>query len=282
LSVDRQAANRIDEVKAYLSVCAIYRDEARYLREWLEFHRLVGVERFFLYDNASADDHRELLAPYVDDGIVSAEDWPRSPGQFYAYQDCLNRHRDESRWIAFIDSDEFLFSPTGRPVSELLAEYERWAGVCVNWVVFGTSGHETPPEGLVIENYVQRTALKPRNSFVKSIVDPARAAWSLSPHHFHYREGFAVDENKNPASSNLTAEPSVERLRINHYYTRSREEWLVKREEPNPYSGRVRIEYDPRAPGEYEFNDERDETVQIYLPALRRALEMSEAARLGH
>ena len=39
--------------------------------EWIEFHRLVGVERFFLYDNGSTDDHREVLAPYVEEGIVT-------------------------------------------------------------------------------------------------------------------------------------------------------------------------------------------------------------------
>ena len=42
-------------MSAYLSVCAIYRDEAHYLAEWIEFHRLVGVERFFLYNNGDRE-----------------------------------------------------------------------------------------------------------------------------------------------------------------------------------------------------------------------------------
>ena len=41
----------------------MFHDEASYLREWIEFHRLVGVERFFLYDHESVDDSREVLAP---------------------------------------------------------------------------------------------------------------------------------------------------------------------------------------------------------------------------
>jgi len=40
-----------DRAKVDLAVTAIYRWEADYLREWVAFHRLVGVERFFLYDN---------------------------------------------------------------------------------------------------------------------------------------------------------------------------------------------------------------------------------------
>ena len=56
---------------AYLSICAVYRDEAPYLREWVAFHSLVGVERFYLYNNRSDDGHREALAPYVEDGSVT-------------------------------------------------------------------------------------------------------------------------------------------------------------------------------------------------------------------
>ena len=85
----------------------------------------MGVERFFLYNNQSTDDHREVLAPYVADGSVVVHDWPVRPGQLPAYQHCLAEHGSESRWIAFIDLDEFLFSPTRRPVTEILPDYER-------------------------------------------------------------------------------------------------------------------------------------------------------------
>src|SRR5690242_10611520 len=96
----------------YLAACAIffYGNEAPHLREWIEFHRLVGVERFLLYDNGGTDEHLEMLAPYLEDEIVVIHDWPsRQSPQQPAYDDCLARHGPESRWIAFIDVDEFLF-----------------------------------------------------------------------------------------------------------------------------------------------------------------------------
>ena len=55
----------------YLSACAIFRDEAAYLAEWIAFHRLVGVEHFFLYDNGSADHPEAVLAPYLAEGEVT-------------------------------------------------------------------------------------------------------------------------------------------------------------------------------------------------------------------
>ena len=77
---------------SYLAVCAIYRDEAPFLREWIEFHRLVGVDRFFLYDNGSVDDGRSVLAPYEDEGLVVRQEWLRFPGWRSAYSDCLSEY----------------------------------------------------------------------------------------------------------------------------------------------------------------------------------------------
>ena len=68
----------------YLAVCAIYRDEGPYLREWVEFHRLAGVERFYLYDNGSTDEHEEVLRPYVEEGLVELNPWPIHPAQIQA------------------------------------------------------------------------------------------------------------------------------------------------------------------------------------------------------
>src|SRR5437016_5538307 len=109
--------------RAYLSLCALYRDQAPYLREWIEFHRLVGVERFYLYDNFSADGHRAVLAPYVEDGTVVLTDWPHpykdeeageARGDAKAFNHCLEEHGENSRWFALLDVDDFLFSPTYR------------------------------------------------------------------------------------------------------------------------------------------------------------------------
>ena len=142
----------------------------------------MGVERFFLYDNRSDDEHREALAPYRGGGDGRAHRVAAFPGQVQAYDDCIERHRDDSRWIAFIDIDEFLFSPTGRPLPEVLRRYERWPAVGVNRVTFGTSGHEIRAPGLVLENYTRRIDVPDsRKTAVKSIVDPRRVVRGLGP-----------------------------------------------------------------------------------------------------
>jgi hypothetical protein len=273
--------------KAYLSICTIYRDEAPYLREWIEFHRLVGVERFFLYDHDSIDDHLSVLEPYIAEGIVTRHEWPFPRGQSEAFERCVEEHGNDSRWIAFTDVDEFLFSPTLRPVSELLVDYEQWPGIGVNWAVFGTSGHRTRPAGLVIENYVHRTEDPRSNSHIKSIVDPSRVASSPSAHFFKYRDGLAVDENKRPLEeSPFSEQVSFERLRINHYYTKSEEEAAKK------FSGSTtdpsrRPRIFPLRPSrvlprlDRRMSQVRDETILGYVPALREAVATAEKRGLG-
>jgi hypothetical protein len=265
-----QRAHAAAETKPYLSICAIYRNEARNLAEWIEFHRLVGVERFFLYDNRSADDHAEVLAPYVEDGTVVVHDWPLYPGQVESYNRCLEEHRCDSRWIAFLDVDEFMFSPGGLSVSQVLTDYEEFPGVGVNWVMFGTSGHKETPPGPVIESHVLRG--REPWSFIKHIVDPARTVRCNTVHAFAYDFRTAVDENKVPITvkAGRTQFTSVSRLRINHYYLKSEAEGRAKLATPKPDGGGERtFEFDAL---DRELSEERDEEILRYAPRLHAAL----------
>jgi hypothetical protein len=263
---------------SYLSVCAIYRNEAPYLREWIEFHRLVGVERFFLYDNNSTDDHLRELAPYLTNGVVTLHEWKVSPPvQRDTYSHCLAEHGGESRWIAFIDIDEFLFSPTLRPLPELLTEYEPWPGVGVNWACFGSSGHHTKPAGLVTESYLTMLDA-PANRFIKSIVDPARVSDCASAHHFRYASVATVDENHYPIIGLRSKSPSFSKLRINHYVTKSEAEAQQKvgRGEGWEHSQRWRA-----SKLEDAYPQHRDDAIIPYVPALKEALRTAVPASPG-
>ena len=250
-------------MKGYLSVCAIYKNEARYLAEWIEFHLLAGVEHFFLYDNDSTDDHRDVLAPYERAGVVTVTDWPRFPPQVPAYDHCLATHRHDWRWMAFIDLDEFLFSPRLAPVPEVLRDYEHRAGVGALWIVFGTSGYKTPPAGLVLENYTWRRIWPRRPREWKSIVDPRRTERARGAHAFRYTDPALV--------APVPAFASLDDLRLNHYIMKSEQELKVKLDQRQLVSGIKgrgwRLEALLRTdPGCVE------ETILPYVPALREAL----------
>jgi hypothetical protein len=205
--------------------------------------------------------------------VVVIHDWPVFPGQIPAYDDALRRHGADSRWIAFIDLDEYLFSPTGKPLPEILRDYEEHPGVLANWAIFGSSGHRTKPPGLVIENYLRRSDPEPGPQQSKSIVDPSRTLRCGGAHFFHYREGSAVDELHRPVPYGRTKSLSFDLLRVNHYYTKSIDEGKKKLLRHAPTTGNAR----PAAYNRLEIVDGQlnvvpDETITMYLPELRRRL----------
>src|SRR5262245_38521148 len=63
------------EPTRYLAVAATMKNEGCYLREWIEFQRLMGVDQIYLYDNGSTDDSAEVVAPYVAEGTVHVFPW---------------------------------------------------------------------------------------------------------------------------------------------------------------------------------------------------------------
>jgi glycosyltransferase involved in cell wall biosynthesis len=273
-----------DQEMVYLAACAIYRNEARYLREWVEFHLLVGFERFYLYDNGSDDNHLEILQPYIADGTVVLEHWPISPGRHLAYERCLAKRRQEARWIAFFDIDEFLFSPLGRPVPEIVGEFEQYPGIGANLLPFGTSGHKTEPDGLVIENFVRRSRDEKTQPTIKSIVNPVRAIHCWGAHSFLYfgwseeYEGLTFEEpvwalvlpvserrEQIPLRTHdRSPELSYSLLRVNHYDTKSEEAFREKCGRAD--TGALDI-----------MNGQHDDTIQMYVPSLHEAIRERES-----
>jgi hypothetical protein len=154
----------------------------------------------------------------------------------------------------------------------------------VNWAVFGPSGHVHKPAGLVIENYVERLDIA-ANRTIKSVVDPARVTRFLGVHRFAYDRLGTVDENHYPIFGGRTKSVSYARLRINHYLTKSIEEYrerskgfatapsplyAVGGERPDPTTGER--QFDPEKLKRWEQRAERDEAILQYLPAVRRAV----------
>lgn len=213
-----------------LSVCMIFQNDAPYLKEWIEFHRLVGVEHFYLFNNLSTDNYKQVLRPYIKKGIVDLVNWPYEsnsfqewdPIQIDAYNHGLRMATGKSKWLAILDSDEFLFATKYNKVTSFLKRFEKEShigGVCVNWVVYGTSEVEKIPEDkLLIETLVMSAG--GGSPTHKSVVRPERVAWMASPHHCRYKEGkMACTPINSPILGDFVM---VEDIRINHYWSRDK------------------------------------------------------------
>lgn len=215
--------------KYNISACTIFRDEAPYLKEWIEFHRLLGIEHFYLYNNLSQDNYLEVLQPYIDARIVELIEWNYNASnlqewdgiQIGAYNDGLSRAKKRTKWLAILDSDEFLFPVVEDDLSVFLKKYEKikgFGGLLINWVMFGTSNIERiPNDKLLIETLLYSDGNG--NEHFKSIFLTKRVARVCSPHYVVYKKGYY---HLTPNQERMTPFLEIDKIRINHYWSRDK------------------------------------------------------------
>ena len=227
-----------------LALTAIIKDEAPYIAEWLDYHIAAGVSKFYIYDNESTDDVRDILMPYMQDGTVEYVFYPGKYRQLDAYNESLFLHRFDCRYMGFIDIDEFLLPLRQERLIDVLDDVMAAApssggGVAGNCKSFGSSGHKTMPDGGVLKNYLHRASdgydwsVFPWkwDAHVKTIANPRRIRAVVSPHYPAYCWNcWAVDENGNRVDGVDNFVPATHRIRVNHYFTKSRAEWLAKQQ----------------------------------------------------
>lgn len=272
-------------VEAYdLSVCAIFRNSGLFLKEWINFHKLQGVEHFYLYNHFSTDNFQEILDPYIQSKEVTLVNWnysidPIDSGswcriQCGAYNHCLAQYGSKNQWIAVIDSDEFLFCPTGKLLTEFLKDYSQYGGVGANWLMFGTSNVEEIPQGFLITEML--THCNPYDNTVhnhiKSVVQPSCVARGFfNPHFCEYKPGkYAVDAKKKLISGPFSSEILLNDIRINHYWTGPKKYFdeIKRKNTKSIYQGQ-------EFPASFsaEMNDNIDTNILQYVPALKMLMQ---------
>ena len=209
-----------------LAVVSIMKNEGQYLKEWLDFHILVGVNKFYLYDNESDDNTKEVLKPYIERGIVEYTYWPGKAQQMISYKDAVDRHSNDVRWMAFIDLDEFVFPVKYHNIVDFLMSLPRFEALILGWMIYGSSGKLKKEDGLVIERFKHHAD---KTWGVKSIVNPRMMVKMTNPHTF-FVAGFTIDENGRKLGfiDQTNNPPSCDLIRCNHYVTKSYEEFISR------------------------------------------------------
>lgn len=219
-----------------LSITAIFQNEAPYLKEWIEYHRMVGVEHFWLYNDGSTDNWAEVLAPYISQGVVEVMDWA-SPDtasfikyQLMSYKDALNKAKGVSKWLALIDVDEFILPAEESTITACLEKnFSQAAGIYVNWHMFGTGGvYLKEGQSQLFRLTACSKKYHPMNSVGKSIVRPdcvqLDEVWNC--HHFvmqpnkHYCDGDGQQLSFVNLDLKLDGTVHNKFIRINHYRMR--------------------------------------------------------------
>lgn len=265
-----------EEYRYRLTIAAIFQNEGRFLREWIEYYTMMGVEHFYLYNNFSEDNFEEVLAPYVASGLVELINWSLpnenvdiyTPTQLSAYSDAISK--GESEWMIVLDLDEFFVPAHCNTLLELIDQHknEDIGGIVIPWVAFGTSYvPRIPDDKLLIETLLLNDGpcwKGPLHEiwstpFYKSIIRPHVVNYVFSPHVFAYYPGYRHELL------------STEVAQVNHYWVRDeeffynvkiprRERWGV------PANAMIQMAEELNRETDYHLS------IQRFVPKLRKRL----------
>jgi len=234
-----------DIVKMKYGICAIIKDcDEEYLKEWMEWHTIIGFNHFFIYDNNSTIPIKETLKDYKNITVYKweSDDNPHLP----VYRDCIakqqNGEQGKMDWMAFIDDDEFIMIDKGaHRIGDLLEPIsvdESIGAVVLSYIVFGSSGEKKIP-GLQMDKFNRHTE---PTKYIKSLVKPKAISHCDTAHCFGLKAGFKQVNTKcevrqtllrggeiRTADGSAKAEPTTDDAWINHYFCKSLEEFQAKR-----------------------------------------------------
>jgi Glycosyl transferase family 2 len=199
-----------------VAIVCIAKNEDLYLDEWVNYHLKLGFDRIFVYmNNWRTNYHNDKVTLIEFDGKES---------QLPAYNSFIIKN-DEYDWTAFIDVDEFIVLKKHKRIKEFLSDYSQHDSICMSWVLFGSNNLSFDKNGdkSVLRRFTKRQ--KGINNHVKVFVKKNKTVKFLDPHHVSLPW---VDTNHQKGTGPLNLKPVTDVIQLNHYFTKTKEEFLKK------------------------------------------------------
>ena len=221
-----------------IAICAVFKDENIYVKEWIDYHLTIGFDYIWMYDNESKIPLSETVADYICQGKVGVKEFKgqHHGRQLQCCQDALVNKLKDYSWIASIDIDEFIvLLEESQNIKDYLQEYINCSSIGLNWLLFGSNGH-IKTQASVINSYTQSLPSHSANKHIKSIYQPKYILRSAAPHYVIPKgnntlvaKGKQVNVKLKPCDGPFCQPPVLDyKMRINHYVTRSRQDFELK------------------------------------------------------
>lgn len=229
----------------YLTLGTIWHMEWDYARDFVEFHREVGVEKFVIFDTEFYRT-QEIFKNDPDVEVIHFPPASEVPGNVHqeAWGQLIKFNQGKTKWLALIDGDMALVPVKCDDVKEILKDYEDFASLQINWKTFGSGHQETKTPGSLYERFTMCAGKDVIFDFHTQFICQPDRTLPIRTQEPHYpilsllekmvntnKEEISpfktVSLNPNtPLSFNVPALHDV--LFVNHYNNKSKEEWIFK------------------------------------------------------
>lgn len=211
-------------------IVAILKGEEPFLDEWLVYHRMIGTDHFFLYDDDFLFPLEKFLQPYSE--FVTVVNWHGMDAtmeglmnQSKAYLHAVHHYAYQYDWVIFLDGDEFIVLRQHASVHEFLSGFDgNCSAVSLYWHVFGHNGYYEDPPGLITASLTRRKFMP--DKLGKTFNRPEAIVDIVSPHRCVLKYGKWFDADHQPF--NIFHAGRTDTANINHYYCRSFMNWMKR------------------------------------------------------
>jgi hypothetical protein len=217
----------------YLTVVTCIKQEDDYIDDFIKIHEKLGVESFIFYDR----DGDNLTNKFKDKKNVTVVKYPEPNRHHHSHAYTVKNFQGHSKWMAFIDCDQVLFSPTNTDLKITMQQYEKFAQMQPVWETFGDSWLEKKEPGSVYTRFTKRAKSESGiNNHTQSICDISKMQPIVppDPHRLIPKIGeISVDENcikigDHNGTISLHEKHTQNKIFVAHYILKSKEEFTIK------------------------------------------------------
>jgi hypothetical protein len=233
--------------KNNLAIMAIFKNEQDYMEEWLDYHISQGFDCIYLYCNDSNLNKYPFLSKPKYTPYIKLIDWVNKQNiglntiQRQAYTHCVQTYSYSTQFILMLDLDEFIvpikpFSKVSEYVNSLKSQWNNIKAFKIQRYDYGSNGHITKPFGSVMSNYKSHEKICSSFKTLANTDYINKKANFFGVHDFNYipdKKGyifnnyFGYHESGYPNSCKSNSINEIP-LVINHYYTKSYQEYLSR------------------------------------------------------
>ena len=226
-----------------ICLCAMGKNENRYINEFIIYYKKLGYNKIFLYDNNDIDGERfdSIIKNHISDGFVELINFRGIRGsninpQINSYKDCYEKNGRKFDWLSFFDIDEYLkLIPSGSRIQNFLnnKRYKHCQNVKINWVVY-TNNNSLFYENKSLEARVNIPVINSGiNIHIKSTVRGKLPInyWSLANNPHTSLNNFTACSSSGKIidyKSPFNIPPDYNYACLNHLHNKSFEEYCIK------------------------------------------------------
>lgn len=207
------------DFKHYVSLCLLVKDEDEYLQEWIDYHVNL-VDHIYILDNESKNPVSDIVASMsknVQDKITVIDFQSTENTQEDANNYFLSVYGNETKWAIFIDIDEFIVTNCGT-LKDILKDNEKYGSILCQWVTYGASGQAKKTSGPVMQRFTITADDYDKKNKGKMFFQTNRVDKI-----YRYNPVMRVGNKYLYNEMN-----NKDLFQLNHYYTKSYEEWKNK------------------------------------------------------